>query len=243
MGGVVGARPEGALGRKPILGRRASHGAAPFAPHGTAPLIALQRFPCDLLCASSNIGSGSGKKTKLPVCCPGVFFHGRGQGRCPAPRRTRAAPRPPAPHMKAAAAVCVGRKNLESEHCCTHHELDCVASVRRTDSYLALLMASPSGSSRGARAPPPVPPPVAPSNAAGAPVDTTLLDTLCEKALAAGNSGRYALAAGFYRRGADEALRLHGDTFVCTHLTLWRALLLRCQAQLEGVPPSKRWRL
>ena len=89
-------------------------------------------------------------------------------------------------------------------------------------------MASPSaGSSREAGAP------------SNAPVDTTLLDTLCEKALTAGECGRYALEAGFFRRAADEALRLH-DTFVCTFLTLRRASSLCCQSNLEGVTPQEQ---
>ena len=99
-------------------------------------------------------------------------------------------------------------------------------------------MASPSaGSSRDAGAPPPftvaTPSNAVPSN--GAPVDTAQLDRLCEKALAATNSRRPALAAGFFRRAVDEALRPHGDTFVRTFLTLQRAVSLCCQAQLDGV--------
>ena len=102
------------------------------------------------------------------------------------------------------------------------------------------MIASPSaGSSRDAGAPPPVAI-AASTNAAngaanGVPVDTTQLFKLCEKALTAGKSGRYALAAAFFRRAADEALGLHGDTFVCTYLTLMRASSLVCQTQLEGV--------
>ena len=56
-----------------------------------------------------------------------------------------------------------------------------------------------------------------------------------EKALTADTSGRYVLAAAFFRHAANEALRLHGETFVCTFLTLERAASLCCQAQLEGV--------
>ena len=91
-------------------------------------------------------------------------------------------------------------------------------------------MASPpAGSSREARVPPPV--------AAGAPVDTAHahLDRLVGMALTAAKSGRYALAAAFYRYAADEARRLHGDTFVCTYLTLERSEQLGLQSQLEGV--------
>ena len=106
-------------------------------------------------------------------------------------------------------------------------------------------MASPSaGSSREAGAPPPVaggaPSNAAPSN--GAPVDTTELDTLCEKAITADKNTRPALAAGLYRRAADEALRLHEDTFVSTFLTLQRALSLCCQAHLEGVTMRRWWK-
>ena len=96
-----------------------------------------------------------------------------------------------------------------------------------------------AGSSRDTTVPPPLAV-GAPSNAASAPVDTTQLDTLVEKALTAGKSCRHALEAGFYRRAAGEALRLHGDTFVCTYLTLRRALALRCQAQLEGVTQDEK---
>ena len=38
----------------------------------------------------------------------------------------------------------------------------------------------------------------------------------------------------------DETLRLHGDTFVCTYLTLQRAVALRCQARLEGVTQDEQ---
>ena len=91
--------------------------------------------------------------------------------------------------------------------------------------------------SRDASAPPPV---AAGTSHNAASVDTTQLDSLVEKALTAGDSGRYALAAGFYRRAVDEALRLHGDTFVCTYLTLRRALSLRCQSRLQGVAQEEK---
>ena len=58
---------------------------------------------------------------------------------------------------------------------------------------------------------------------AGALIDTTQLDKLCEKALTAASSGRHALADAFYQRAAEEVLRLHGETFVCKYLTLERA--------------------
>ena len=74
----------------------------------------------------------------------------------------------------------------------------------------------------------------APLNAASAHADTKQLDKLCEKALKAVESIRYAVAAAFYRRAAEEALILHGETFVWTYLTLQRALSLGVQAQLEG---------
>ena len=86
-------------------------------------------------------------------------------------------------------------------------------------------------------------PPVAggaPLNVAGALADTTKLDKLCEKALTAASSGRYTLSAAFYRRAAEEALRLHGETFVCTYLTLQRALSLCVQSQLEGCPQNEK---
>ena len=105
-------------------------------------------------------------------------------------------------------------------------------------------MASASaGSSRDTTAPPPVAV-GAPSNAANgaannAPVDTAQLERLVEKALKADKNGRYSLAAGFFRRAVDEALRLHGETFVSTFLTLQRASSLRCQLFLEGVTPDE----
>ena len=105
---------------------------------------------------------------------------------------------------------------------------------------LLALMASPSaGLSRDASALPPVAG-GAPCNAAGAQVDTTHLDRLVEKALTSTKCGRYVLADGFYRSAVDETTRLHDDTFVCTFLIVKRAALLRCQAQLEGVPPDEQ---
>ena len=69
-------------------------------------------------------------------------------------------------------------------------------------------MASRSGvSEREARVPPPVAG-GAPSNA-DAPVDTAHLDSLVVKAFTAAKSGRYGLAAAFFRHMADEALRVH----------------------------------
>ena len=115
--------------------------------------------------------------------------------------------------------------------------VSCLVSPYGWSTTAAALMASPSaGSSRDAGALPPLAPP----NAAGEPVDTMHLDRLVEKALAASKSGRYALAAAFYKHAADEALRLHGDTFVCTFLTLQRSHELTLQAQLEAVPPQER---
>ena len=104
---------------------------------------------------------------------------------------------------------------------------------------LARMASSSSGASREASAPPPVAG-GAPRNATGAPTDTTHLDKLCEKALTADSSGRYALAAAFYRYTAEEALRLHGETFVCTFLTLERAGSLAFQSQLEGVTEDEK---
>ena len=102
-------------------------------------------------------------------------------------------------------------------------------------------MASPSaGSDREAGAPPPVaagaPPPVA----AGAPVDTSQLDLLCEKALVADKACRDALSAAYYGRAADEALRLQGETFVCTFLRLQHSCRLIEQSQLRGVTPREK---
>ena len=76
------------------------------------------------------------------------------------------------------------------------------------------------------------------SNAA--PADTAHLDRLVEKAFTVGKSGRYALAATFFRHAADEALHLHGDTFVCTFLTLQRSNQLGMQSQLEGVLKAEK---
>ena len=63
---------------------------------------------------------------------------------------------------------------------------------------------------------------------------------LCEKALTAEKSGRYALAAALYGRAVEEARRLHGVTFVCTYLTLHRSDSLLRQAHLEGVTSDER---
>ena len=108
----------------------------------------------------------------------------------------------------------------------------------------ALMASASAGSLRDAGAPPVTGDAgvadKAPSNVAGAPIDTAQLDRLCEKALTADVTGRYALAAAFFRRAADEALRLHGDTFVCTYLTLQRAASLRCQSSLEGVTQDEQ---
>ena len=104
-------------------------------------------------------------------------------------------------------------------------------------------MASSAGSSRDTTGAPPPLAVSAPSNNApsntGAPADTSQLDKLCEKALAAGASGRYALSATFYQRAADEALRLHGETFVCTFLRLKRVVVVLCQSRLEGVTSAE----
>ena len=98
-------------------------------------------------------------------------------------------------------------------------------------------MASPSaGSSREASGPPPV----AVGAPSGATVDASHLDRLVEKALTAAKSGRYALAAAFFRRAADEALHLHGETFVHTFLTLQRSNKLSLQSHLEGVSQEER---
>ena len=61
-------------------------------------------------------------------------------------------------------------------------------------------------------------------------VDTTQLDKLVETALTADKSHRHAL----YGRAAEEALRLNGETFVCTYLTLKRADSLLDQSQLRA---------
>ena len=72
---------------------------------------------------------------------------------------------------------------------------------------------------------------------AGAPVavDTTQLDKLCDKALSATKSSRYALSATFYAAAAEEALRLNGVTLVWTCLSLHRSNQLIMQSHLEGV--------
>ena len=98
---------------------------------------------------------------------------------------------------------------------------------------------APTCSSRDASVPPSVGG-GAPLNAAGAPVDTTQLDKLCDKALTADCSGRYVLAAAFYRYAAEEAFRLHGETFVCTYLTLERVASLGLQSVLEGVTADEK---
>ena len=69
-------------------------------------------------------------------------------------------------------------------------------------------------------------------------MDTAQLDKLCNKALTAVNSCRHALAAAFFRRAAEEAFRLHGQTCVCTYLTLQRSDMLFLQSLLEGVTPD-----
>ena len=76
--------------------------------------------------------------------------------------------------------------------------------------------------------------------ASAAPVDSTHLDRLCDRALSAGVSGRFALTAAFWRHAADEALRLHGETLVCTFLTLQGCVALLCQTQLEGVSREEK---
>ena len=71
-----------------------------------------------------------------------------------------------------------------------------------------------------------------PGVAVGSPVDTTLRDTLCEKAITANKIGRTALAAVFYRRAIDEALRLQNneETFVSTYLSHNEARLIHCRS-------------
>ena len=66
------------------------------------------------------------------------------------------------------------------------------------------------------------------------------LDRLCEKALTAEHNCRHALAAVFYGRAAEEALRLHGALFVCTYLTLRRSNQLVLQWHLEGVTRNEK---
>ena len=116
----------------------------------------------------------------------------------------------------------------------------CSALSCRQQATAAAWMASASASSScGVGAAPPSADRT-PLHAAGAPVDTTQLDKLCEKALTASSSGRHVLAAAFYRYAAEEALNLHGETFVCTYLTLRRALSLGQQAELEGVTKDEK---
>ena len=71
-------------------------------------------------------------------------------------------------------------------------------------------------------------------------VDTSRLDRLWEKALTAAKSRRHALAASSYGRAAEEALRLHGETFVCTKITIMRSYQLMLQSQLEVVTADER---
>ena len=130
---------------------------------------------------------------------------------------------------------------LVSFHFCAslRRTLAHTARAGRSPAAAAALLKSPSaGASRDGGAPPTVAG-GATCNVACAP-HTTQLDRLVEKALTAGQCGRYALAAGFFRRAVDEALPLHGDTFVCTLLTLRRAMALCCQLQLEGVTPEEQ---
>ena len=47
------------------------------------------------------------------------------------------------------------------------------------------------------------------------------------------------LAAALYGRAAEEALRLHGETFACTYLTVQRAASLYGQSHVEGVDPDE----
>ena len=95
-------------------------------------------------------------------------------------------------------------------------------------------MSSASASLKDANAP------VAGGAPFNTPVDTTQLEKLCEKAHTAATSGQYALAAAFFRRAAEEALYLHGETFVCTYLTLERATTLYLQSQLKGVTDDEK---
>ena len=113
------------------------------------------------------------------------------------------------------------------------------ASEADTALLLARMASASAGSSRDAGAAPPVAVGTPLNATAGAPVDTTQLDKLCEKALTASSSGRHALTSSFFRRAAEEALRLHGETFVCTYLTLHRALSLGRQSEHEGVTKDK----
>ena len=73
------------------------------------------------------------------------------------------------------------------------------------------------------------------SPSAGSSHDTAVLDKLCEKGLKAVFRSRYAASAVFYLDAAEEALRLHGETFACTYLTLYRCMALLQQSRLEGV--------
>ena len=107
------------------------------------------------------------------------------------------------------------------------HRVCFLAGIFAGPPLLRAWMTSPAGSSRDTSGP-------------AAQVDTTNLDKLCEKALTADVHGRYALAATFHRRAAGEALCLHGETFVCTFLTLQCAASLVNQSLLEGVARDEK---
>ena len=73
--------------------------------------------------------------------------------------------------------------------------------------------------------------------ASAAPVDHAQLDKLCEKAITAFTSGRFALAAAFFRRASEEARQIvpTGETFVSAFLALHSSNSLLNQSDLDGV--------
>ena len=67
------------------------------------------------------------------------------------------------------------------------------------------------------------------------PVNTVQLDRLCEKAITAETNGRHSLASAFFRRAAEEAQRLHGETCVSAYLTLQSSNSLLHQSDFDGL--------
>ena len=59
------------------------------------------------------------------------------------------------------------------------------------------------------------------------------------KALAAGVTSRYALAASYFGRAAALATQLHGDTLLAAHLKLQQANKVYSQASVKGMPADE----
>ena len=70
-------------------------------------------------------------------------------------------------------------------------------------------------------------------------ISTEELHKLMDKALCASATGRNALAAAFFRRAAEAATRVQGDTLMAAHLRLCQAAEMRAQAALNGVPAEE----